>query len=968
MFRLTSRLLPLLIIAALTALLVACGGSGPAAETPALAPAAPAISTAPTTAPVLPGQINLAAPLPEDPDLLKGRLDNGLTWYVRHNEKPAQRASLFLVVGAGSVDEDDDQKGLAHMAEHMAFNGTEEFPRQELVNYLESVGMAFGPEVNAFTSLDQTVYMLQVPTDDLELLDTGLRILENWAHRVSFEDEEIDKERGVIVEEWRGGLGANDRIYNAEMPVVFYGSKYADRHTIGDMDVVKNHEHDVIRRYYRDWYRPDLQAVIAVGDFDTPAMVSRIEELFGAIPARQDPRPRIDPEVPLDHPTLAAVTTDPEATRTTVDVMWKHAPEPKGTVGDSRRGMVMSLATGILRARLGELAQQADPPFAMAFGGDRQQVRTLSAFSVTAFTEDSKVTQAVSVLGRELARVVQHGFTQSELDRQRIRVMRRLERQVQEKDKTESRRTSFRYMREFLYGGSSTGPEQGLQIGKQLLPGITLEEVSAAIPARLSDTGRVITVSGPEKEGLAWPTEDELVSAFSEALSAPVEAYEDESVDEPLVPATPAPVDIVERSTDAELGTTSWTLANGVRVVIKPTDFKNDEVLMSSYAWGGNSRIEDLEQLKRLGYTAFHMARSGVGEFDATALQKKLAGKVVSCGPEISGSTEGLGGNASPRDLETLCQLAYLRATAPRRDPAAFAAAQSMLRTWLGNRDADPMNALRDTVMMRGANGNPRVWPMSTEGIDAMDLDAGYDYYRHVFADCDDFTFFFVGNVTPEALEPLARTWLGNLPTSDRVDEATVRDWPYVDHVSEAVVHAGVEPKSNVQFVFNGKDPWSPEAEYALECMVDCLRIRLRQVIREEKSGTYGVRLAGFYTGVPTSRWRLNLNWGCEPERVDELTAAVWDVIESMKTEGPDAETLAKVRETQLREDQTSIQENRHWMRNLVQHHQQGTDPRGILQRAAEVETMSAEMVREAARRHLSTERHVKATLYPARP
>lgn len=961
-----NRRLPMLL---LMLMLVAGCSTQPSAQAPQADPAPGVISAAPADGgPVLPGQINLSAPKPRDPELLTGRLDNGLTWYVKPNQKPEQRAALFLVVGAGSVDEDDDQKGLAHMVEHMAFNGTEEFPRQELVDYLESVGMAFGPEVNAFTSLDQTVYMLQVPTDDPELLDTGLRILENWAHRVSFEGEEIDKERGVIVEEWRGGLGADDRIFDAEMPVLFHGSKYADRRTIGDMDIIKNHEHDVIRRYYRDWYRPDLQAIIAVGDFDAPAMVARIDELFGAIPARQDPRSRLDPPVPLDHEPLVAVTTDPEATRTSVDIMWKHAPEIDQTLGDVRNSFMLGLASDMLRARLRELTEQADPPFAMAFASGRQQVRTMSAFSLTAFAEAGKAERALGALSLELNRALRHGFTQGELDRARTEMLRRFESMVAEKGKTPSRRLAFRYMREFLYGGHSTGPVLGQQVARQLLPTITLGEVNAALDDKIRDAGRVITVNGPQKDGIVWPTETEAMLAHTVAMRAPVDAYQDEAVDAPLVDHTPAPVAIVERSTDTELGTTHWTLANGVRVVVKPTDFKNDEVLMSAYGWGGNSRLDDLDRLRRVSSATFTVPRCGLGAFDNTSLKKKLTGKIASCRPMIGAHTEGLNGQASPQDLETLCQLIYLRCTAPRRDLEGFAAAQSMLRTWLANSDADPMRALRDTVRIREANGNPRVWPFTAADIDRLDAEASFDYYEQVFGDCDDFTFFFVGNVDLATLEPLARTWLGNLPTSDRLDRAVVHPWSPVDTVVEDAVHAGMDPKSNVQFVFNAIEPWSRADEYALESMVACLRIKLRQAIREEKSGTYGVRLRGQYTKEPEGRWRVSLNWGCEPDRVDELTTAVWDVIAAMQTDGPDAETLAKVRETQLRDDEEAVQSNRFWLQKLSQHHQRGTDPHGILQREAEVATLSADMVRDAARRHLRRDRHVKVTLYPAQP
>jgi zinc protease len=705
--------------------------------------------------------------------------------------------------------------------------------------------------------------------------------------------------------------------------------------------------------------------VVAVGDFTAGEMIARIEELFGAIPAREDPRPRENPPVPLDHAPLARVTTDAEATRTTVDVMWKHAPDTAITVADLDDQLTLGLALDMLRQRLAERAQEADPPFAMAFGGDRRQVRTMSALAFTAITEEGKAMRALEALATELARVRRHGFTTGELERARARTLRQLERQVQEGDKTESRRWAFRYMRHALYGGPLLSAEASLQYGRQLLPRISRDAASAALSARLGGGGLVVTVSGPEKPGLVWPDEQTLLDTFAAAMARDVAPYTDAAVDAPLVADPPAPVGIVARGEDPELGTTTWTLANGVRVVVRPTDFKNDEVLMSAHAPGGTSRLESPAALDRAGMADFVISRAGVGAFDNVALEKKLAGQVVSCAPSIGEHADGFRGRASPRDLATLCQLVYLYATAPREDADAFAAARSMLRSWLANRAADPENALRDTVQVRTTGGDPRQRPFTADDIAVMDLAAMHDFYREVYGDCDDFTFLFVGNVDLDALEPLARTWLGNLPASPRDDHALDHSWPLPAGIVEDVVRAGLEPKSRVQIVFQGEAPWSDGAEYALESMLDCLRIRLRQVVREEKSGTYGVRVGGGWRTIPRDRWRVDVGWGCEPDRVEELTAAVWSVIEELQTSGPDAETLAKVRQTQTRAHETDLQSNRYWLRSLERHQRRGTDPRAILARADEIATLDVVMVREAARRYLTHDEYVEVVLRP---
>jgi len=962
------RITRLLAMLAVCILVTACGSASSEAPAPVTEPA-PITTPTPTSesaaAPVLAGQIDPTDAIPHNPAVRKGTLANGLTWYVQENRKPEQRATLFMVVSAGSVDEDDDQKGLAHMVEHMAFNGTENFPRQALIDYIESVGMAFGPDVNAFTSLDQTVYMLQVPTDDPELLDTGMRILEDWSHRVSFVDDEIDKERGVIVEEWRSGLGAQDRIFDAQMPVIFHDSKYAERRTIGDMDIIENHEYDTIRRYYRDWYRPGLQAIIAVGDFETQAMVDRIEELFGAIAPVENPRPREDPPVPPHQETLYSVVTDPEATRTMVGLQWNHQPQAVATVGDWRTRLVIDLGSAMLRQRFSEMAQQADPPFAMAFGSYRRRVRTMSAFSLMAFTQEEKAARSVDALATEVERVRRYGFTEGELDRARIDMLRGLESRVEEVDKTESRRWAFQYMSNFLYQQPIPGPENQLQLARQLVPGITAAEVSTALTGLMTAANRVVTVSGPEKEGLVWPTEVELAGILAATGGADIAPYEDETLDAPLVTLAPAPVAITASATDTELGTTTWTLENGVQVVIKPTDFKNDEVQMSAYSWGGLSRLDDLEQLGRVGAAASIVGRSGVGAFDEVALGKKLTGKVVGVWPQISELEEGFAGRSSPLDLETLCQLVYLYATEPREDPEAFAAFQSLMMTWLANRDADPMNALRDTVTVRTTNDDPRRRPTTAEDIAKTELAPSLTFYRDVFADCSDLTFFFVGNVDPAVLEPLARTWLGNLPGAGRDDHWTDRSWPLPSGVSDETVVKGIDPKGYVQIVFQDEGEWTPEEEYALTSLVSCLRIRMRQVVREEKSGTYGVRIGGHWQTIPQERYRFNVGWGCDPNRTDELTAAVWGVIDEFQTNGPDEETLVKVRETQLRQDETNLRENRYWLGQLERHHKRGTDAHAILELADRVATLDAAMIKNAANRYIDGENYVRVVLVP---
>lgn len=939
----------------LTLVLVSClavgCGTAPPAET--ATQAAPSVQKA------------KSLPLPSDPAVAVGTLPNGLTYYVRENQRPEQRASLFLVVAAGAVDEDDDQLGLAHMAEHMAFNGTEHYPKQALIDYLESIGMAFGPEINAFTSFDQTVYMLQVPTDDETLLDTGLKILENWAHRVQFEDEEIDLERGVIIEEWRGGLGADDRIWNRQLPVLFHGSKYGRRNVIGDMEIVANHEYDTIRRFYRDWYRPSLQAVVAVGDFDRERMVAKIGEVFAELRDPDPPRVHEQPPVPDHAELLVSVVTDPEATRTGVELLWKSAPERVTTAGELRWQMVRDLGLDMLRNRLQERTRDADPPFSMARAGYRQFTRTANSFSLTAFAPEGGAVRALEVLAVEAERVRRHGFTAGELERAKVRTLRQMQRRVEEQDKTESRAWAFQYMRHFLYGGNLAPVDDLLRRHEELLPGITEVEVEAAILGLMTDRNRVVAISGPDRDGLAYPAEVDVAAVIAATMAGDVAPYEDQTVDAPLVAMPPRPAAVTHTETDAELGTTTWVLANGVRIVVKPTAFKNDEILMRAYRWGGASVVADSEQRRLAGTAARGVAESGVGAFDPVALQKALAGKVVSCSPNVASLASGFEGSASPRDLETLLQLVWLYATSFREDAAAFTSWQQRMRTWLQGRDADPMTALRDSVQVLLYDRAPEQRPFTVADLDRVNLADGLAFYRLQAADFAGATFFFVGNVTPGDLEPLARTYLGNLPASGREPRWYDRSTPTAVGLRTATIHKGLDPKGYVQVVLSGHAPWSRPAEYALESLIDCLRIRLRQVVREEMSGTYGVRTWGRLEKIPRETFRIDIGWGCDPERVEELSAAVREVLADMAAHGPDAETLAKVRETQLREDQTRLQTNRHWLQQLVTCDQEGLDPRRILARADEVATLSTDLVRDAAGRYLTAGNEVRVVLLP---
>ncbi|MCH6560650.1 insulinase family protein, partial [candidate division KSB1 bacterium] len=611
--------------------------------------------------------IDLKKELPTDPKIRIGKLKNGLKYYIRENQKPENRAELRLAVNAGSVLEDDDQRGLAHFVEHMAFNGTKNFAKQEIVDYLESIGMQFGPDINAYTDFDETVYMLQVPTDSVEAVETAFQILEDWAHNISFEEEEIDKERGVVVEEWRLGRGAGARMRDKQFPILFKDSRYAERLPIGKKEILETAPYNSLRRFYRDWYRPDLMAVVAVGDFDKDWIEKLIKKHFRRLRALKKPRERQVFPVPNHKETLFAPASDVEATSSNISIYYKHEVPEEGTVGDYRRSLIEALYNSILNNRLNELLQNPEPPFLFGFSSQGTFIRSKSFYILGAGVKDNGIEAGLEAVLTEAIRVRRHGFTESELERQKTEMLRRFEQVYNERDKTESEQFAAEYIRNFLEGEPLPGIEYEYTLYNLLLPGIKIEEVNQLAKNLIRDENRVISVSTPEKEEIKTPTEEGILAVFDRVNRKEIKPYEDTVPDLPLVEIPPTPGKIVAQETIEKLGVTEWDLSNGVKVVLKPTDFKNDEILFTATSPGGHSLVPDKDFIAAALATAI-IREGGLGNFDRIALQKKLAGKLAGVSAWISSLQEGLSGNASPKDLETLFELIYLHFTAPRKD------------------------------------------------------------------------------------------------------------------------------------------------------------------------------------------------------------------------------------------------------------------------------------------------------------
>jgi zinc protease len=908
--------------------------------------------------------IPLDQKLAVDPAITQGQLENGLRYFIRRNGRPENRADLRLVVNAGSVLEDDDQLGLAHFVEHMAFNGTRHFAKQELVHFMESIGMRFGPELNAFTGFDETVYVLEIPTEDPEVIKTAFQILEDWAHGLTFDPVEIDKERGVIVEEWRLGRGASARMQDKQFPVLFQGSRYAQRLPIGEVKSLESFRPEALTRFYRDWYRPDLMAVIAVGDFEPAAVEKLVRDHFSGLVSPPQPRPRVLTEVPDHAGTLFAIAQDKEATGTSVGVYDLLPLRDQSTAGAYRQALVEQLYNAMLNQRFYEIIQKPDAPFIRAYSGQGQFIRSREIYSLAAMVKDDGIERGLEALLLESERVTRFGFTQSELDRQKLSFQRSMERLLAEKDKQESGSFVEEYTRHFLQGEPIPGIERESQLVQQFLPGITLDEVNRVGREWLTAKNRVVMVSAPEKEGVTVPAEQRLLEILNQTSSKEITPYQDTTAEKPLLPAVPEPGEVIKSSTLAEMNITEWELSNGAKVVLKPTDFKADEILLRAFSPGGTSLAKDEDYLAA-ATAGLVIPAGGLGDLSAVDLKKALSGKVASVRPFISDIEEGLMGSASPKDLETLFELIYLTFTAPRCDPTIFNVLTAQMKTVLADRAASPDVAFQDMLQTTLGQNNFRTRPMTAEMVAEMSLDKSCAFYKDRFADADDFTFLFIGNLDLAVMRPLVERYIGSLPTFHRREMWRDLGINPPPGVVEKEVRKGAEPKSQTAIVFSGPFLFDQPHRTGIRALGLILDSKLREIVREELSGTYGVAVSPSYSKIPDEEYNLTVSFGCDPARVDELVKAVFAEFETLKAPGPSDKDVSEAREALFREYETGMKQNGWLLNQIAAKLELEEDLRDLLTYEKSLQALTPRVVQEAARTYLNPKRYVRVTLYP---
>ncbi|NOR75194.1 MAG: insulinase family protein [Draconibacterium sp.] len=861
---------------------------------------------------------DLSSALPEDPNVSKGVLENGMTYYVRSNETPENRAELFLVVKAGSIDEDDDQQGLAHFCEHMAFNGTKNFPKHELVSYFESVGMKFGPEINAYTSFDETVYMLKVPLDDPEFMEKGLQVLYDWSSQIIDSDEEINNERGIIHEEWRGRKSANERMQKKWWPVFLHESRYAERFPIGTMEIVDNCPPEALRRYRKDWYRPDLQAIIVVGDFDQKEMVETIKTKFSAIPKTENPRKKEFFDIPDHKETLVKIVTDKEAQMAVSYVIYKHPLEKAKTVGDYRQSIVEGFYNGIINNRLSEKTQLADPPFLMGQSVYTELIGPKSAYMSVSVTKGDKIEEGLKAVLLENERVRTFGFTETELERQKKVLLNSIEKMYKERDNQKSINYANEYKRNFLMTEEAfPGIEKEFEYYKKYVPEVTIEELNLLADKWITKENRVVIVTAPEKEDVKILTEDEILALLKEVENTEIEPYVDAVSNAPLIEDEPFGSKVATEKTIEKMDAVEWVLENGATVVVKNTDFKDDEILFNAWSLGGNS-LYGMEDDISAGLTTGLIGMSGIAGFNKITLDKMLSDKVFGVTPFISQLREGFNGSSSVKDVETLLQMVYLHFTEPRFDETSYKSLINQYAGVLENKAASPDAAFRDTFAVVSANYHERSRPMTIDLLEEADFNRMQIIGKERFKNASDFKFFFVGNIDIETFKPLVEKYIGGITSTSENENWVDLGINKPEGVVERLVKKGQEEKSTQYIVFHGDFDYTSENRVQLDAMSKILSTRLLEVIREDKSSVYSIGAYQSASKFPDENYSVTIAYGTSPDKLVELKKAVFEEIEKFAKKGPSKDELAKAQEKMLRERETQVRENRFWLSILT--------------------------------------------------
>ncbi|MBL1408240.1 insulinase family protein [Sphingobacterium sp. C459-1T] len=904
------------------------------------------------------------AQLPFDKEVIVGKLPNGFTYYIRKNVEPANRAVFYLVNKVGSILEEENELGLAHFLEHMAFNGTKHYPKNELVSYLQKMGVKFGADLNAYTGFDETVYQLPIPSDKPENISSAIQIMRDWAQDIAMEEDEIEAERGVILEEKRLRKGVQDRVQNLTLPILLNHSRYAKRFPIGTEEVLTTFKPEVIQGFYEKWYRPDLQALIVVGDIDVQDIEQQIKAKFSDLVAPKEAPERSTYTVSLTDKNSFTEITDPEIGGTSLQLVIKQPGTEFKTETDIRNYLVTTLFNSMLNARITEVGKQENPPFMNGQAGFGNLMAGLSAINLVVATKPNELEKGFKAVLTEVERVRQSGFTQTEMDRIKQSFINEQDHSYGERYKTQSATYAKEYVQVFLKDKASPGIDYLYNYYKKNISNISLEEVNALISKFDFSVNRDIFIVAPEREKDNLPKEDTVLAWISDIQQENLTTYEDGDYSGSMVENLPVAGKVIKETIRKEVGITEWQLSNGVKVILKPTDFKHDQIIFSSYSPGGTSLYPDSDFHSAINAPSI-VAGSGIGKYDSKTLPKVLSGKLSKVTPYISDRYEGINGISSIKDLETTMQLIYLYFTESRLDDAVIKGALGNAKSSILNRYNNPENVFADTVQAIMGNYHYRNLPPSLEKINQINPERSLEIFKDRFADASDFTFVFTGSLNVDSLKPLIEQYLGALPSINRKEQGKDLGIRIPEGQIEKTIYKGKEHKANVRLVLSGKYKYNEANHWNMKALQEILNIKLIERLREKEGGVYTSGVNIKYDNFPKPNYLVSISFGCAPENVDKLIQATKDEMEQLIKNGPTAVDIEKFKAEESRAIELAIKSNEYWHGNLVKRYQNNENPAEILKNMKHVKNITVKSVQKVAKDYLNTNNVIQFVLLP---
>lgn len=869
------------------------------------------------------------APVPMDPKIRYGKLDNGMTYYIRHNQQPRERAEFYIAQNVGAILENDDQNGLAHFLEHMAFNGTKNFPDKRIIEYFESIGVKFGTNINAYTSLDETVYNLSdVPTTRAGIIDSALLVLHDWSSFITLAGEEIDSERGVIREEWRTGAGAERRMWKASNFLKYPGSQYAKRDVIGDTAVINNFSHKTIRDYYNKWYRPDLQAILIVGDVDVDQIEARIKTMFADIPAKENAGERPIYDIFDNKEPIISVVKDVEARMTRIELEYKHKKLPaelKLSIAGYLTGTINRMISTIMGYRFDEITQRADAPFVGGYAYYGELVKSTDAFQLMVVPKEGKELEGLKAVLSEAEKLRRYGFTQSEVERAKTDILKSMENAYNDRENQKNRNLVREYIRHYLDAEPIPGIEWEFQTMQQIMPMINADRLNQVVKNYVTDENLIVSFMAPDKATVLIPSNEVILATIAEVKNAQITANKEDDLNKPLIAKVPKAGKVKKSTTNASLGTTEWILSNGVKVVFKPTEFKKDEILMSAFSEGGVSKVKNTDDLVSATLAASVVANNGLGEFSQVNLNKLLTGKIASVSPQIGPYSEGFRGRSSVADFETMVQLIHLYFTATRKDDDAFESMRNMYKAALANSVSDPRVAFSDSVTMMVNNSHPRTVITNLKSLEKLSQDKALAIFKERFAVPADFTFVLTGNVNPEdpAVKKAILTYLGGLKSKNKKESFEDVKIRKPRGLANNIFQREMQIKKASNFIlYSGHLPYNLNNRTAMTAIGNILNMRYLESIREKEGGSYGVGVRGAASNTPIHEGVVLMQFDTDPDKQKRLMSIIHQEVDEIVKNGPRADDLQKVKENMLKKYSEDLRDNNWWQSSVVTYYQ----------------------------------------------